>query len=140
MKIKDLLSEIIYELGNYNDFGFNFMTSRNEIQCGFTPKAISLFYQLSETIHINDSDFKTIELNNFIKIAKQCTIDFFTENKLNNFETNQVEIIQELKQYIKDTTKIQMTIYTHYIPVHTLGFEKIETLEIGDISIINIET
>lgn len=140
MKIKELLYEIIYELGNFNDFGFNFMTSRNKIQCGFTPKAISLFYQLSETIHINDSDFKTIELDNFIKIVKQCTIDFYTENELNNFKTNQIEIIQKLKQYIKDTTKNQMTIYTHYIPVHTLGFEKIETLELGDISIINIET
>jgi len=33
-----------------------------------------------------------------------------------------------------------MAIYTHYIPVHTLGFEKIKTLELGDISIMSIET
>lgn len=140
MKIKDILTEIISELSNFNDFGFNFMTSKNGIQCGFTPKAISLFYKLSKTIHINDSEFKTIELDNFIKIVKQCTIDFYTESRLNNFETNQIEITQNLKQYIKDTTKNRMAIYTHYIPVHTLGFEKIKTLELGDISIMSIET
>ncbi|WP_324172024.1 hypothetical protein [Sulfurimonas sp.] len=140
MKIKDMLIELISELGNFNDFGFNFMTSKSGIQCGFTPKSIALFYKLSETIHINDPDFETIELNNFIKIVKQCTIDFYTENKLNNFETNQIEVMQKLKQSIKDTTKNQMTIYTHYIPVHTLGFEKIKTLKLGNIHIMNIQT
>jgi len=139
MKIKDLLSEIIFELGNYNNFGFNFMTSKNGIQCGFTPKAISLFYHLSETIHVNEPNFKTIELENFIKIVKQCTIDFYTENKLIDYETNNINIIQELKQYIKDTVENHTTTYTHYIPVHTLGFEKIATLELDDISIMSID-
>ena len=43
MKIKDLLYKIIDELGNFNDFGFNFMTSKNGTECSFTPKAIKLF-------------------------------------------------------------------------------------------------
>ena len=47
---------------------------------------------------------------------------------------------ETFKQYIKNETKNQMTTYTHYIPVHTLGFEKIKTLELGNVSIMSIET
>lgn len=140
MGIKDILTDLINELGNFEDFGFNFMTSKNGIQCGFTPKSLKLFYQLSEIIHANNKEFKTIELDNFIKIVKQCTIDFYTENKLNDFSKNHIDIIREFKQYIKNETKNQMTTYTHYIPVHTLGFEKIKTLELGNVSIMSIET
>ena len=139
MKIKDLLIEIIFELGNFDDFGFNFMTSKNGRQCGFTPKAISLFYHLSETIYSNNSDYKKIELENFINIVKQCTIDFYTEDKFIEFEHNSTSIIQELKQYIKTASMNQIRTYTHYVPVRTLGFEKIKTLELGDISIISID-
>lgn len=139
MKIKDLLAKIIFELGNFDNFGFNFMTSRNGRQCSFTPKAISLFYHLSEAIYNNDSDYKTIELEKFINIVKQCTIDFYTEDKFIGFESNSTSIIQELKQYIKTTSMNQITTYTHYVPVHTLGFEKVKTLELGDISIISID-
>ena len=138
--MKDILADLIYELGNFEDFRFNFMTSKNGIQCGLTPKSLKLFYQLSETIHANDKEFTTIELDNFIKIVKQCTIDFYTENKFNDFSKNHIKIIREFKHYIKNEIKNQMTTYTHYIPVHTLGFEKIKTLELGNVSIMSIET
>lgn len=58
------------------------------------PKSLKLFYQLSEIIHANNKEFKTIELDNFIKIVKQCTIDFYTENKLNDFSKNHIDIIR----------------------------------------------
>lgn len=140
MGIKDILAELIYELGNFEDFGFNFMTSRNGVQCGLTPTSIKLFYQLSEIIHINDPEVRTIELDSFIEIVKQCTIDFYTEKKFTNFSKNQLKTIQDLKQYIKSATQNKITTYTHYIPVHTLGFEKIKTLELGNVSIMSIET
>ncbi len=139
MAIKDILARVINELGNYKDFGFNFMTSKNGIQCGFTPESLRLFYQLSEIIYVNDTEFKTIELENFIKIVKQCTIDFYTENKFDDFDQNEAEIVKDLKQYVKSATTNQITTYTHYIPVRTLGFEKIKTLELGNVSIMSIE-
>jgi len=77
MKIIDILTELIHELGNFKDFGFNFMTSKNGVQCGFTPKSLKLFNQLSEIIHANDKDFKSIELDKFMGVVQQCTIDFY---------------------------------------------------------------
>jgi len=33
MGIKNILTDLIYELGNSKDFGFNFMTTVGEVNC-----------------------------------------------------------------------------------------------------------
>lgn len=139
MSIKEILNEIIKELGNIGDTGFDFMTARNGFQCGFTREANRLFYLLSDVIHKNDSQFKTIELENFVKIVKQCTIDFYTENEFKNYTENDILIIQKLKEYIKAITIKQMTMFTHYIPAMTLGMEKVEIFKLGTVEIMSLE-
>lgn len=140
MKKEDILKEIILELKNPSDFSLNFITSRNGIQCYFSQKSLALFYNFSNIEYQNNNDYCSIEFYNFINIIKQCVVDFYTEKKFEDFDNNYGKINLELNKHIKQSAINQITSYTHYIPVTTLGFERIKTLKLEDIEIISVYT
>jgi len=140
MKEQEIVKELIYELGNSENMGFNFATSRNGVQCSFTPKFITLSKDLANSIHINNKQLKNnIETDNLTKILQQCMIDFYTENEFEKFDNNSREIFFKLKSYIIDSIIKTLETYTHYIPVDTLGMEKIKKIKLDTIEILSIE-
>jgi len=140
MKELEIVKELIYELGNNEDMGFNFSTSRNGVQCGFTPKFNTLSKKWANNIRINNHQLKNnIETDNLTKILKQCIINLYTEKELENFDNNSREIFSKLKLYIIDTAIASLKTYTHYIPVDTLGMEKIKKIKFDTIEILSIE-
>jgi len=140
MKELEIVKNLIYELGNNEDMGFNFSTSRNGIQCGFTPQFNILSKEWANNIRINNKKLKNnIETDNLTKVVKQCIINLYTEQELENFDKNCIEIFSKLKSYIIDTAIKILETYTHYIPVDTLGMEKIKKIKIDTIEILSIE-
>lgn len=134
MKYIDILKSIILEFKDCKNWSPNFMTSKNNIQISFTFKAIDLLNNLAKELFKNDKDFVTTDFNNFLKITKQCIVDFYTEDKLNNLQ-NSSEIISALKKYIKESVLKEIKQFTYYIPVRTLGFEQIQDFSFGSIKI-----
>jgi len=83
MKEQEIVKELIYELGNTQNMGFNFSTSRNGIQCSFTPQFNILSKEWANKIRINNKKLKNnIETDTLTKILRQCIINLYTEQKL----------------------------------------------------------
>ena len=134
MKDLEILDKIIYELKFAQNLTPNFTTSRKGIQIGFSANFMNLSKAFAKKIYDNDTMLHNIAFDNFLKITKQCVVDFYTEDKLNNLQ-NSSEIISALKKYIKDSILKDINQFTYYIPIRTLGFEQIQDFSFGSIKI-----
>ena len=132
MKYLEILDKIIYELKFAQNLTPNFTTSRKGIQIGFSANFMNLSKAFAKKIYDNDTMLHNIAFGNFLKITKQCVVDFYTEDKLNNLQ-NSSEIISALKKYIKESVLKEIKQFNYYIPVRTLGFEQIQDFSFGSI-------
>lgn len=85
---------------------------------------------------MNDQDISSsIQEEKLANVIRKCVADFYTADAFADYESNQQEILCELKKYIKnEIEKISSEKYTHYFPAWVLLDEN-EPFFIGPVKI-----
>lgn len=149
MNLQEYLANLAAELRNsqYSDsprcdehgFPDYIAPKTGGVQIKFTHNARQFLKEISLLIYENRSpNNPKIELNKFIKIAKQVVVNMFAEDKFNcDLMGKDKAVSKELKASIEEEINKQTTAFTHYFPAWTLGLELKKPFEFGPVTLFS---